>query len=717
MALSLGMAGVAGLVGLGEGDFLTASLQEIRGESANVFRVHRGEVELPAMSVFWEPRHPQAGERVRIEVAGTKLPGEKAMLHYIAGPQFPLDRVVEMAREGDVWTAEVEIPREARSLFFHVSGEEEPHYFDPGVSSPTWEKWLRRYAWSLTVYNERGVPVRGAGLDLAHMADRQGKPTREVLGHLDQEITRYPDHFQAYPLRWSTLLQTAEDLSAAKVQVLAEKESLKERFVDTPEVFWLTAGGQGAATYREIYERFPDYEKADDAAYREIGFYRQKEETVEQLIRLRRFLQTFPQSSYIDEVYGRLFDLLVQEDPEQARNLADSLIARKLVVLYAPEEEKKQDTVTHPWGGALPEGKAYSVRFDLYLNEGDGKGAEELTRRLIRSGLHDPLPYIHMGERLAEQEPTRKLAIQVLEVGLPWTRDEAMSGLPGFTSTYEQWPVHARDEMRKRILDSIHGWRVRGLKILGTCYLDEGRYDRAVECLREAAQLQEGLRWSGPDEEVDLKLGQAYEELEKWEEAEATYLRVLEQLYSEPQAEAALKRMYERRYGEGAVLRERLEAVYPEAPDFRLTSVRGEEVRLEALRGRPVLIYYAATGAESRVEVLELLEGWNGEFGPRGLEILYLCGDNTGWVDGEPYQSRERMRELAAERGYPFPFLIDVDGIYEKYRPRGNTLFLIDRSGRLRLRQERNGGEVEELNGLVVRKLEELHAEIQVGMR
>ena len=139
------------------------------------FRARRDEVELPAMSVLWEPRRPQAGERVRFEVAGAELDGEEqgATLHFITDTARPVDRVASLRRDGDGWVGEVEIPPDAKALFFYVgAGEEEPEAFDLRWTwNPGRKRKLQRYCWSLLVHDGEGQPVRDAAFAEAEMAE------------------------------------------------------------------------------------------------------------------------------------------------------------------------------------------------------------------------------------------------------------------------------------------------------------------------------------------------------------------------------------------------------------------------------------------------------------------------------------------------------------------------------------------------------------------
>ena len=182
------------------------------------------------------------------------------------------------------------------------------------------------------------------------------------------------------------------------------------------------------------------------------------------------------------------------------------------------------------------------------------------------------------------------------------------------------------------------------------------------------------------------------------------------------EAEAALERLYLQRYGDRSLLHERLATAWVAAPDFHAVDAHGDSLRLSALRGRVVLLLWDA-GSDIWLENgLEQLTSWYRCFEPRGLEILFMTSAQTISYSNDgspPIRHRDTITALARERNDPFRMLF-VDGEtrrkYDK-TPNKRPLFLVDRSGRLRLRQERIGPfdrEGEEYDRIVVAKIEEL---------
>lgn len=108
------------------------------------------------------------------------------------------------------------------------------------------------------------------------------------------------------------------------------------------------------------------------------------------------------------------------------------------------------------------------------------------------------------------------------------------------------------------------------------------------------------------------------------------------------------------------------------APDFTLTTLNGDTVRLSQLRGQPVLLNFWATWCgPCRMEIPYL----QAAFDEKGEEIQFI-GINLG-------ESEEKVRQFAYD--YDMTFTIALDTSYEtsqayniRYIP---TTFLIDRQG------------------------------------
>lgn len=738
LGLSLGLVGMVGLVGTVS--YLESAREEtdVGGESG--LRVRRLDVKLPEMSVLWQPRSPRPGETVRIEAAGVE--GERVELHYRTDPWSARDRVAVMEQQGDAWTAEIEMPDEAKAVFFYVSagGEDAGGQSGLGPSymrgvSPTDRKILRRYRHSFLVYGADGKPVQSAEFYRATMAKYQGEPLEESLAHLNRELALYPDNFSIYSERWRYMLEENGTSADLQREIKAEHVALITRFPDRPEPlrvassFWPVFGRDGEINdgnlayleeiYQQLYRRFPDSEEAQVSGYLMANkfFFARNYQKLASIS--REFVSRFPQSRFLDSMYWYLLIGLGQVDAEQAGVLADSLMAGTAALRADPGRERGADSPPMNIGGFLPEGLAYSLRFDLLAAAGDSAGALDLARRLIASETRDPLPYLHIGERLARLEAWSltglregfeeqagisyprnvPLSVELLETGLPLTGPDDMFRLPGFHLP-EDGDTPGADETRAWYLERIAGWRGRFLVPLGRCYFTLGKHRRAAACLEEAVALRE--KKSGHDlarlnDAVYLLLGEVYERMEDWRSAEAAYLRIVEQFHSHPQAEDGLERVHWKLHGHLRELPPLLAACHPQAPDFRVTEADGHVVRLSDLQGRVVLVFYTLMRSAEGDEIAALLEDWAGQFAPRDLEILFVTARNMKDLD-----DRERSFRVAS----------DEDGMREQYGIGPGSLILIDRQGRLRLRREQVGRQSQPEQELqIVDKLRELIAE------
>lgn len=116
-------------------------------------------------------------------------------------------------------------------------------------------------------------------------------------------------------------------------------------------------------------------------------------------------------------------------------------------------------------------------------------------------------------------------------------------------------------------------------------------------------------------------------------------------------------------------------AVGSQAPDFELTSLEDESIRLHELRGKIVVINFWATWCEPcKVEMPFFEELYSDS--QKQLEILAINFD-------EPQQ---KVQEFADEYNLSFPVLLDPGArVQEIYRVRGYpTTYILDENGIIR---------------------------------
>ncbi len=116
-------------------------------------------------------------------------------------------------------------------------------------------------------------------------------------------------------------------------------------------------------------------------------------------------------------------------------------------------------------------------------------------------------------------------------------------------------------------------------------------------------------------------------------------------------------------------------AVGSPAPDFELTSLEDENIRLSELRGKIVVINFWATWCEPCKFEMPFFEKLYSN-PQKQLEILAVNFD-------EP---RQKVQEFAEEYNLSFPILLDPGAsVQEIYRVRGYpTTFIVDENGIIR---------------------------------
>ena len=743
-----GIASCLGLAGAGSWIAMTGGVPGIRGgasmeDSADTvagFRVQRQEMEVPETSVLWMPRRPVAGQTVRFEIAGTAswLKGQQAFLHYTRDPRYPVDHVLPLRKEGEVWSAEWRIPEDAVTFFFHVSAESQLQELDPWVFSPARKERLRRYSHVLSVHGSDRQPVQNASGLQAEMAWHSGLSHAKELALWDQEIARYPENFEAHAHRWLAVAR-ADTSEKTRLRIEAERQALRERYPDRPEAFWWSIvywDVKRPQLYQEMRTRFPDYSQLDDLAFLLCSDRRQESggrvQACEELISL------YPRSAYVDDAYGVLLEVLGEEDPERAVSLADSILDGDL--RWEPDPVRE---ISQRFGGtSMPmtlRGKAYISRLkelrgeviplsrqaDVTHGVGQTRASEgqkekrtsellQVARELRDSGLEDHYPYYYLGEQLwvgegdsreHGEEGSRILLaiIDVLEAGRPWAWPDHLLTFPHFQRIPAYVPTSAHGQMEQRNLNRARQEGVRYLSLLARRYLSLDQVTRAREVLEDAAEIATDL--SGRDAaRLFMLLGEVRQQMGDRKGAQIAYLHVLKLAPGHPAA-GRLKQLLQEHPGGGGSAHAALQATRPESPDITLTDADGETVSLRGYRGRAVLMYHdGAALSDLLPRRLEILAEWQRRYAARGLVLLYICGSDRGY---------QRTREVDARLEAPMELLRDNGSVWSGFELNDMALLLIDRDGRLRLREEGwiEAMEAERL-GRIARRIEEVMAEL-----
>ncbi len=89
------------------------------------------------------------------------------------------------------------------------------------------------------------------------------------------------------------------------------------------------------------------------------------------------------------------------------------------------------------------------------------------------------------------------------------------------------------------------------------------------------------------------------------------------------------------------------------APALTVTTLQGQQLSLEALRGRPVLVTFWATTCPGCIKEIPHLVELYQKLAPRGLEIIAIAME---------YDPEDQVRTMAAEKQFPYPVAMDRDG-------------------------------------------------------
>jgi peroxiredoxin len=88
------------------------------------------------------------------------------------------------------------------------------------------------------------------------------------------------------------------------------------------------------------------------------------------------------------------------------------------------------------------------------------------------------------------------------------------------------------------------------------------------------------------------------------------------------------------------------------APPVSVTTLQGEPLSLQSLRGRPVLVTFWATTCRGCIEEIPHLTELYREYAGSGLEIIGIA---------MAYDPPDRVIALSKSRGIPYPLALDID--------------------------------------------------------
>jgi len=112
------------------------------------------------------------------------------------------------------------------------------------------------------------------------------------------------------------------------------------------------------------------------------------------------------------------------------------------------------------------------------------------------------------------------------------------------------------------------------------------------------------------------------------------------------------------------------------APELGLADLQGNQVTLQSLRGRVVVVDFWASWCEPCADSMPVYQRLHTQYGARGLTIVGVSQD----------QRVDQARQFVERHHLTFPVLFDEGhGVANRYRPsRMPTAYIIDRAGTVR---------------------------------
>lgn len=90
-----------------------------------------------------------------------------------------------------------------------------------------------------------------------------------------------------------------------------------------------------------------------------------------------------------------------------------------------------------------------------------------------------------------------------------------------------------------------------------------------------------------------------------------------------------------------------------QAPDITLTTLKGERLSMQDLRGRPVLVTFWATSCSSCIKEIPDLLKLHAAFADKGLEIIAIAMS---------YDPPNLVKTFSEQRKLPYVVALDLDG-------------------------------------------------------
>ena len=86
-------------------------------------------------------------------------------------------------------------------------------------------------------------------------------------------------------------------------------------------------------------------------------------------------------------------------------------------------------------------------------------------------------------------------------------------------------------------------------------------------------------------------------------------------------------------------------------PDLELTTVTGEKLTLESLRGRPVLVTFWATSCSGCIKEMPHLVDIHNQYAPQGLKVIGIS---------MPYDRPDHVMKMVQQKNLPYTIAMDI---------------------------------------------------------
>ena len=422
-------------------------------------------------------------------------------------------------------------------------------------------------------------------------------------------------------------------------------------------------------TYQYMIEHYPDSSQIV-WALRELANL--TDDHQEKIQYLEKVLD-FDISNRMPFVYSRLFRLYEEQDSTKAISLA-----RKATALVPPIDERRVPS------------NGYHFLFNYYL-ERDTLKALELAKELLQSENKDPDLHTRMANKLIKIGKEPLLAIHLIKKSIKLNKPKNVFGLRAFGRISYSTLKENAEQQQAYFLSSL-GW----------AYFQNGEYDKAIETLKSASGIAD---WA--EAQIQYRLGQTYEQLDKPTEAMEAYTKSLTHKEDE-KVRTVLEQLAEKETGLKIAIPEKrnlnidsliADAQLEEAKkaaDFTLKNLQGKEVSLSDFKGKVVVLDFWSTSCGPCVAELPHFQKLMDSF-KENPKVAFLT-ISADW-------NVKVVKKFMKEKGYTFPVLMNK-GVDQAYGVRGiPTLFVIDQDGKIRYKHVGYNASVD-FEGLMTKEID-----------